>query len=431
VERVGLGRRVVEIEAARGIAALGILVYHATQLTDGGQGPLAGVTDRFWLGVPLFFVLSGFLLYRPFAHATLHGTEWPSLRRYGRSRFLRIAPAYVLALTVAILLNEPSLTAPALSVIAMLLWLRALYMGRALGVPILVALFAGVTWVAAPHPLHALYEGLTNYLLVFLPFGPDGNAGPHGVIGPAWSLCIEIGFYAALPLLALLISRIAHRGQTPGSRARSSVAFIALMLAVGVLYALFTGSGRPLPDWLPAYLQLFAVGMLLAIAAELWPVVRIQSSRVLLAGGLAAAVVAQAVFQVGPEAPHSNGASIGYPLVMAGAFALILASVVLCERTTLLGRLLSTRPLVALGTVSYGIFLWHFPLIHVLRRTPLWSSESANIVLVLACTLAAATLSWLLVERRALALKDRPLPLDRLLGRVQRPAAMRPVAIAD
>ena len=71
------------IEGARGVAALGVVAYHTMQFSR-GHGPLEAATSRFWLGVPLFFVLSGFLLYRPFAHAVIRSVPRPSITRYAR-----------------------------------------------------------------------------------------------------------------------------------------------------------------------------------------------------------------------------------------------------------------------------------------------------------------------------------------------------------
>src|SRR5690349_12565701 len=112
------------LEGARGAAALGVLAYHAAQLSN-GHGYLEAATSRFWLGVPLFFVLSGFLLFRPFAHATLHGLPAPSIRRYARHRVLRIFPAFWLAVSVSILMLPPyfHLYPAVIAAAAVVLWL--------------------------------------------------------------------------------------------------------------------------------------------------------------------------------------------------------------------------------------------------------------------------------------------------------------------
>jgi peptidoglycan/LPS O-acetylase OafA/YrhL len=91
---------------------------------------------------------------------------------------------------------------------------------------------------------------------------------------------------------------------------------------------------------------------------------------------------------------------------MVIAFALALASVLMRDERTLLGRALSCRMLVAAGTVSYGIYLWHFLFIERLKTTQLWWTEGTNLVLVLALTLTVATVSWLVLEKPLLRVKD-------------------------
>src|SRR3954447_10575753 len=86
------------MDSCRGLAALSVVAFHVAvvgHLRDGTLGPLQ---DGLRGGVQVFFVLSGFLLYRPFVAARFEGREI-SLGRYGWSRFLRIVPAYWLALT--------------------------------------------------------------------------------------------------------------------------------------------------------------------------------------------------------------------------------------------------------------------------------------------------------------------------------------------
>ena len=82
---------------ARGVAAMMVLAYHVWRYSTfiDGSG-VGGTTDyvlsRLWIGLTLFFVVSGFVLYRPFARATLGDEAWPSLRRYFTHRVLRIVP---------------------------------------------------------------------------------------------------------------------------------------------------------------------------------------------------------------------------------------------------------------------------------------------------------------------------------------------------
>src|SRR5439155_14852002 len=120
-------------------------------------------------GVTLFFVLSGFLLYRPFAQAALNGTARPSIRRYLRNRALRILPAYWTVL--------------------------------------LVSVGAGATVVAATESgnlVGRLGPGqLSASLLLVQSYRPSTI---FTGLQPAWSLCVEAAFYVLLPLAALAAS---------------------------------------------------------------------------------------------------------------------------------------------------------------------------------------------------------------------------------
>ena len=93
-------RRIPGIEGARGMAAFGVVVYHVERFQKSSVGWFDPVASHLWLGVTLFFVLSGFLLYRPFAAWSINGAPWPGLRRYAQARILRIVPAYWVVLTV-------------------------------------------------------------------------------------------------------------------------------------------------------------------------------------------------------------------------------------------------------------------------------------------------------------------------------------------
>ena len=103
------------LDSVRAIAALSVLVFHASfwseiTLTGSDRAPFLSRLD---VGVTIFFVLSGFLLYRPFVRARLLGTPPPRAIAYGWRRVLRIVPAYWLALTViALVIPKPDTFEP-------------------------------------------------------------------------------------------------------------------------------------------------------------------------------------------------------------------------------------------------------------------------------------------------------------------------------
>ena len=392
------------IEGTRGVAALSILAYHTAQLSN-GHGYLETATSRFWLGVPLFFILSGFLLYRPFAHAVIHEGPRPSIVRYARHRVLRIVPAYWLVLTVTIFQFSAfyDFYPVVIGVAAACLW-AFIYLRRP--GPLYYAAAAAATCFAvyrlSEAPFHAVtWPALANYTLVHIPFAP-----PHtGVVGPAWSLCIEISFYCFLPLFAVVAGRYASRGTTAEVRAGRLALGLVPLLPLGVAFMWVSAVGTQKVS-LPGFIDEFAAGMMLAIALERSPAVSVRTSRAMLATAVAVAVVANLNNRLGPHDPYGNGSGLIFPRLMVIAFALTLASVLMRDGQTVLGRALSSRVLVAAGTVSYGIYLWHFLFIERLSATQLWWTEGTNLVLVLVLTLAVATGSWLVVERPLLRMKD-------------------------
>src|SRR4051794_25208005 len=88
-------------DGLRAIAALSVLVYH-TSAYSGAQREsiVAPVLARLNTGVVIFFAISGFLLYRPFVAARMDARPGPGTFKYARRRFLRIVPAYWVALTI-------------------------------------------------------------------------------------------------------------------------------------------------------------------------------------------------------------------------------------------------------------------------------------------------------------------------------------------
>ena len=170
-------------DGLRAIAAGSILVTHVAAITSFNRlNPLGAYTARLNMGVAFFFVISGFLLYRPFLAARFAGRPGPRIRDYARRRVLRIVPAYWLALTV---------------------------LAATVG---LCGVFTGDWWI--------YYGFLQNTRLSTTLCG----------IGAAWSLAIEASFYVALPIWALLMARV-QRGRPARTMVRIE---IAALLAISL-----------------------------------------------------------------------------------------------------------------------------------------------------------------------------------------------------
>ena len=213
--------RLAGFDGLRALAALAVLIGHFGVVTQLNLlSPLRHYLGRLDIGVPVFFVISGFLLYRPFVDSHLGRTRRASLRTYLKHRALRIYPAYWLALIGALLIvRQPRSPGDLLS------------------------------WFTL---IHLYWPG-------HLPAG----------LQQSWSLAVEVSFYALLPAWAWFLRRraAADRGRPGAARGCIGLAgFVAVSWAYRLLL-LKGGYDRPFGPlaWLPAYLDQFAFGMLLAL----------------------------------------------------------------------------------------------------------------------------------------------------------------------
>jgi peptidoglycan/LPS O-acetylase OafA/YrhL len=376
------GTRFPCFDGLRAVAASSIVVFHVAS-TSGSttQGRYDHYLARLDAGVAVFFVVSGFLLYRPFAVAHLGTAHAPRWRAFWWRRALRIYPAYWVALTAAI------------------------------------ALFHSTN-------LHGVADYVRHYALVqiYRPhFGVDG-------IVQTWTLAVEVSFYAALPLYAGLIGRLTAR--VPRGNALTielTGAFVLYAVGLGTRAILFwlRGASAPATRWLPAQVDLFALGILLAVLSTAGdaPVaidLLLRPLRWLGAHAVASWVLAALAFvvvcNIGLPITFANGTNpeemARQVLYGATALFLVVPAVFGAQDRGGVRRLLRSRPVVAVGVVSYGVFLWHFDWVkqlvdfgllrhvHELRFLTL-------LALTAVLTLASAALSWFVVERPALALKTR------------------------
>lgn len=366
------------MDSLRAIAALSVLVAHTSFLSGANVGAWYGdYLARLNVGVTIFFLLSGFLLYRPFVSARLGERGRPRIRDYARRRLLRIVPAYWLALTV------------------LAIW------------PGLPQMWDAHDWV--------------YYLLVQVYF-PDWTLG--GLLA-AWSLAVEISFYAALPLLVLLMER-PFMGRTRAAKIRSELILLAVLVAGAILFRVLVRSGEGVvPDsnlyfTLAGNFDWFALGMFLAVAS-VWvagterppaPVrllERLPSLSWLVAGVLFWAIATQ--MGIGPEFPQAYTSKEWlYEHLFYGAIAffLLLPAVFGDARGGLPRMILRNRVLAWLGLISYGIFLWHQPIVGELAKRDWGEWRFAGMTLAaFAIATACAAASYYVVERPLLRFKHR------------------------
>jgi peptidoglycan/LPS O-acetylase OafA/YrhL len=364
-------RRTAGLDGLRALAALSVLCLHVWLYgqPDPARPRRSGVLEHavfeLRLGLVFFFVLSGYLLYRAFAGAALRGGDPVDVGRYARRRFARIVPAYWVALAGAFAL----------------LW-------GARGEP-------GVRLPAA------------GDLPLFAVFGQNYSHGTFLRLNPVtWTLCLEAAFYVALPLIGFVAYRVARR------RAAAQAALLLGLVAAGVGYAAadhLAGWGAMAGKALPAYLPHFACGMLVALWAERRrsrdaPALAGSATAALAVGGFALAIADGVWHAVTPAA--NPLLSIAGDIPAAAGFAAVVAAVVAGRGPSV--QWTRARPLAWVGLVSYGIYLWHVPLILFARSNDLLPSGFLPaLAAMLPPVLAVGAASWYLVERPLMARAER------------------------
>jgi peptidoglycan/LPS O-acetylase OafA/YrhL len=371
--------RFPEVDSLRAVAALAVLGTHAA-IFAGAAYPGSEVgryTQRLEVGLTIFFVISGFLLYRPFVAARAARSDGPRVVGYAWRRFLRIAPAYWLALTVS----------------AVVLTKSEVFSGE--GVPVYYLL-------AQAYDRELLPGGLTQ----------------------AWTLTVEVAFYAFLPVWAWVMRRV------PGTSLRAEVAGLAVLALASAVYKAVVLSGMdpqqvvvtPALIALPSYLDQFALGMGLAVltvwtqrAAGAPAVARLVDRRPLVPWAVALVAFWVVSTRIGIGERLFEAQTPAQYLARHWLYALIgvmlvLPAVVGTPRAGAVRRLLANPVLAWLGLVSYGIYLWHFTGLELLRRWGVVDDLPLHPYLAwplagLALAAAVAAVSWYALERPALGLK--------------------------
>ncbi len=384
------------LDAYRGVGMLMVLLSHASFSTGNTSSALGPYLTRLELAVPMFFVLSGFLLWRPYALAGFTNGRLLDARRFLRRRALRIFPGYWAAL-------------------------------------------AGIVLLFGARNLTDIRSWLVD-LLLLQQFGVEQ---PYRIT-QAWSIGVELSFYLLLPLVGWAVLR------SGSPRAGRPLAACLGFIATGWLFRVLVVATAPAPgelrellargeipwqaqslNWLPMYIDFFGIGMLLALASAAHQVGR-PLPRVLpvlaehpgACWVFAASVVILVAQMDPPDSPFGLNGLEYLPRQAAYSVASavwLIPAMFGDQRRGRLRALLASHTLTWLGAISLSFYLWHLDLIHQAQR---WTVEgyesraglaafSGNFWLVsgiaIVTTLAIAAVLHRFVELPFLRLKDRSL----------------------
>ena len=362
------------LNAVRAAGAIMVVLTHCAfntgRINDGWVGAMLA---RFDFGVTLFFVLSGFLLSRPWFVAAALGRDEPSSRHYLWKRALRILPLYWVVVVTAFLVDPAN---------------------------------SDATW-----------QDWVSHLTLTQLYRPELLASS---LTQMWSLCTEVAFYLVLPLICLAF--IGRRGN--GLRLPRVLVGAGALTVGGVVWqvvvAQIPGYRAHYAQWLPGYLPWFMVGLVFAaISADL--AVRPREHLLDRLGHdlIGCWILATALFALacsplaGPRLLLTPGGwEAGAKVVLygaAGAF-FVLPLVFGPEREGWARRQLTGPVPFWLGEVSYGVFAIHMLVLNLVFRAlglEVFHGRFLTVaVLTLGTTLVLATISFYLFEKPVLRLKN-------------------------
>ena len=339
------------LDGLRAFAVTAVIAYHLN-LTRAGGG---------YLGVDVFFVLSGFLITGLLVEERAR-TGGIAFRAFWARRARRLLPALLLML--AALALYAGLGGPGLD-------------RSSLRPDSLATLFYSANW-------HLIF-GHQSYFAQFSAPSP---------LKHTWSLAIEEQFYLVWPLILMVLLRV-----TRGSRRALTTAILVMAAGSAVLMGLLYHPGTD-PSRLYYGTDTRAFELLIGAALAVVMARRSKPSaagrRALHGSGLVAMalLVYFCVSAAGPPGWMWDGGLFGVGIVTAVVIASITQS-----RSGPLGALFSLPPIRAVGVISYGLYLWHWPVIVLMTAANVglsgWPLRGAQV----ATMLALATTSYFLVER--------------------------------
>jgi len=312
------------------------------------MGPFTFIARSGYLGVDLFFFISGFCLYYPYARAALNGGPVPDIRPFFERRALKIIPSYCIALAVFAIVYRAAFASPQDA-----LW----------------QLVAHLTFI---HPLDQTTFG--------------------SISGPLWTIGIEVQFYLLFPLIAIGFSRSPLLGYA--------------VLAFGAeLYRVTIGAlGLDTSFWwinqLPAVIDLFAAGMLGAYAfvhlrARARAIDPARATAVSLGASLCGVVGLGIVSLVSGDGDAAHVWFNAHRFLIGPLCFVLTVSTFFAVPAW--QSVLATRALAFFSTISYNLYLWHLEVMVWVHN--LVGSPALTFALSLPCAVGVAILFTYAVER--------------------------------
>lgn len=379
-------KRIDGADFLRAVACLAVLFHHLAfriKLEDVPEAlaPLVQFLKMGSFGVAIFFVLSGYLLARPFWWALDRGESMPSMRVYWLRRLARIVPGFWVALTASLLID---------------LWLG----GAVLDGQRMLRYVAGMFLVGDWH-----------WVTLF----------PVDINGPLWSIGFEVSSYALLPLCLAGLFVFGSKGWPARLGWLGIIALTLVIHALIVAYLPIDDVNRGWDHgivggakaWVPRYnpIGFFAIFAIGALAAGVQTMIaarhRVNDVIGVLAIVAAGAIMAQYMATGMTDGYSFLGIPYGFPLM---PLAIGVALVALASSISV-GRWLDSAPVRFIARISFGIYVWHMLIIWLAPKVVpgafqtadaggwynwLWSSAG-----VVAASIAIATLSFYLIEQPA------------------------------
>lgn len=364
------------LDTLRAVGAIAVLTTH-TAFWAGSytqHGAVGRALSRLDVGVAIFFVLSGFLLSRPWFLRAAGGLPAPTVGRYYLKRVLRILPVYLVTAALAL------------------------------------------TFIRANSD-RDLLDWITTLSLTDIYVHPGLPAG----LTQMWSLATELSFYLVLPLV-MLVAVGRELRPTRVLVTLSVLCALAVMWHLGLSAQVPGAEHRSVHEWLPAFLIWFSLGIALGLLQVLHTLGRLRRDTVAVINAAASTpgslwLVAAGLFLVatsplaGPvllTAP-SDVQALTKNLLYAGIGGVVVFSGVFTAENTW-SRVMSHPALRHLGHISYSLFCIHLPVLHLVMWLTGYELFGGHFLQIFALTLVLSLIAsealYRFVEMPFMRLKD-------------------------